>query len=518
MYILKKLFRIFLLVAPGLLILQYCPAQVKLPVKPNVIFILADDLGYGDLQCYGNPWLETPRLNELANCGVKLDHYYSPSPLCAPARGAILTGMFNHRTGDIDVPSNHGLDRIALSYKTMGDYFKGAGYATGIIGKWHSGLYDRQYYPNQRGFDHFFGFLNGIQDYWKWNLDLNGTNVPSDGRYLTDVITEDALDFINKHKSGPFFLFIAHHAPHVPLEAPDSLVQKYLKRGKGALNTHVATIYAMIEEMDHGIGKVIDKIEELNLSSKTIIVFTSDNGGFVKGEDNRYENGLTGNKGDVREEGIRVPAIVSWPGVIPSGQVVTDLVHGCDWLPTLYSLTGSQAWPKKPFDGYNIMELLRGHRSPALSNRTLYFQKNRYYPVAHSDASITSGTWKLYWPGIPETMEKDSEDNRSVRYGTTHPAWEMPIDTIIPLWQDAVQTRKPSLFNIVSDPSERNDVADQHPEVVRKMTEDWDNWFSDIMKDYKISWNEIKKAERKRWPGVDIKKLDPSIHYNKNGM
>jgi hypothetical protein len=161
------------------------------------------------------------------------------------------------------------------------------------------------------------------------------------------------------------------------------------------------------------------------------------------------------------------------------------------------------------------MELLKGHTSMALSNRTLYFQKNRYYPIEHSDASITRGSWKLYWPGIPETMGKESEDNRSVWYGTTHPAWEMPIDTIIPLWTGSVQTKKPSLFNIINDPSERNDVAGQYPELVRKMTEDWDRWFRDIMKDYKTSWNEIKAVERKRWPDMDIKKLDPSIHYKR---
>ncbi|HEY4206424.1 MAG TPA: sulfatase-like hydrolase/transferase, partial [Puia sp.] len=363
-----------------------CQAQKSPARKPNIVFILADDLGYGDLQCYGNPYLQTPHINRLAHDGVLLTKYYTPSPLCAPARAALLTGMYNHRTGAIDVPSNRGIDRIALSCKTMGDYFKEAGYATGLIGKWHNGLYDRQYHPNKRGFDHFFGFLNGIQDYYKWNLDLNGTNIPADGRYLTDVITQDALDFIETNRSRPFFLIIAHHAPHVPLEAPDSLIQKYMAIGKGALNKHVATIYAMIEIMDRGIGQVLDKLRDLGLEKNTIVVFTSDNGGLLNGQDNRYENGLSGNKGDVLEEGIRVPAIVSWPGVLPANRILTTPMHGCDWLPTLFSITGSPLRTTKKIDGLNVMELLKGHEVRSLENRPLLFQKNRYHPVAHSDA------------------------------------------------------------------------------------------------------------------------------------
>jgi len=216
--------------------------SVNTEKKPNIVFILADDLGYGDLQCYGNPYIETPSINRLANEGVLLTHYYSPSPLCAPARAALLTGMYNHRTGGIDVSSNRGIDRIALSYKTMGDYLKEEGYATGMTGKWHSGLYDLQYHPNNRGFDHYFGFLNGIQDYWDWNLDLNGTNMPSDGRYLTDVITEGSIEFIEENKDNPFFLFISHHAPHIPYQAPDSLVEKYIKRGRNCTVPNAASM------------------------------------------------------------------------------------------------------------------------------------------------------------------------------------------------------------------------------------------------------------------------------------
>ena len=146
--------------------------------QPNVLFIIADDLGIGDLQCYGNPYVDTPAINSLANDGVLFTDHYAPSPLCAPSRAGYLTGRFNHRTGAVDVPSNRGLDRIALSEKTFGDYFRSAGYATSLIGKWHNGLYCRDYLPHQRGFDLFFGFPNGGQDYWKWNLLRNDVAVP----------------------------------------------------------------------------------------------------------------------------------------------------------------------------------------------------------------------------------------------------------------------------------------------------------------------------------------------------
>lgn len=472
--------------------------EVGIDTKPNIVFILADDLGFGDLQCYGNPFIETPVINRLANEGILFTRYYSPSPLCAPARAAILTGMYNHRTGAVDVSSNRAIDRIALSYKTMGNYFKEEGYVTGMIGKWHNGLYDIQYHPNHRGFDHFFGFLNGIQDYWKWNLDLNGINFPADGRYLTDVITDGSLEFIENNKDNPFFLFISHHAPHIPYQAPDSLVKKYLSRGEGILNEKVATIYAMIESMDSGIGKVINQLEVLGLKENTIIVFTSDNGALNIGEDSRYQAGLSGTKGIVLEQGIRVPAIVSWPRKLPENRIIPDPIHGCDWLPTLLKLSGSSSNIIETADGVDLSDILRNKELKSIRKRSLYFQKNRYYPIAHSDAAIIEGKWKLYWPGIPETMKKESKDNPSVWKGATEAHWEMACDTIIPLWKD-VTPMLPLLYNLLEDPSERYDLSSDHPEIVYELSQKWDNWFSDVMVDYKESWKEIKETEKKRW-------------------
>ena len=165
-----------------------CSISTVQAENPNVLFIIADDLGIGDLACYGNPWIDTPTIDGLAAAGVQLTDHYAPSPLCAPSRAGFLTGRFNHRTGAVDVPSNRGLDRIALAERTFGDHFRAAGYRTALIGKWHNGLYCRDYLPHQRGFDLFYGFPNGGQDYWKWNLMQNDQPLAHDGRYLTCLL------------------------------------------------------------------------------------------------------------------------------------------------------------------------------------------------------------------------------------------------------------------------------------------------------------------------------------------
>jgi len=473
-----------------------CVHEQENSLRPNVLFIVADDLGYGDLQCYGNPYIETPNINRLASEGVRLTRYYSPSPLCAPARAALLTGLYNHRTGAIDVSSNRGIDRIALSIKTSGDRMKDIGYATAMIGKWHNGLYDERYLPYNRGFDYFYGFLNGIQDYYDWNLNRNGVNVTSDGTYLTDELTSDAITYVEKYKDDPFFLMVNYHAPHSPFQAPEKIIEKYIKKSNGDYGQTVATIYAMIEVMDTGIGRILDKLDALGIAENTIVIFTSDNGPILTGKsfDNtsvRFNGQWSGMKGWTWEGGIRVPAIVRWTGKIPSAKVLDEPVSGIDWLPTFFDLIGDRQEPAV-FDGISIAPLLQGN---SIEERPLFFQKNRYHPVAHSDAAVELGDWKLYWPAIPETMKKESKDNVSVREGTTVPHWLMPIDTIIPKWE-GVTPLEPRLFNLALDPSENYDISKQNPEIVKEMINRYDGWFEDVMEDYEKSWSEIKALER----------------------
>lgn len=469
--------------------------------KPNIIFILSDDLGWGDLSCYGNPYVETPSINKLAAEGLRFTDYYSPSPLCAPARAALLTGRFNHRTGAIDVSSNRGIDRIALSERTMGDYFKHAGYATALIGKWHNGLYNETYLPHNRGFDLFYGFPNGGQDYYQYNLMRNGVYEKNDGRYMTDVFNQEAIKFIEQHKDEPFFIFLSHHAPHPPFQAPDSLIRKYTKRIGKRHAPQVAIMYAMIEAMDRGIGAMMNKLEDLKLRENTVIIFTSDNGAYYSSKETpRFHGPFSGEKGNVLEQGIRVPAIVSWKGKTAAGKTINTPVHGCDWLPTLYSLTGEQP-PKnaKALDGINLMPLLKGMEMPDLENRKLFFQKNRYTPIAHSDGSLRTGPWKLYWPMVDGTMKKDiARDNPSYEKGLISKHWEMPLDTELPSYK-TINQRAPQLFNLTEDPAERYDLAGKHPELVKEMIKSYDIWFESIMKDWSRSWTEIKKEDQVYW-------------------
>lgn len=498
-----------LLIIIGLLI----NIQAGLAQKPNVIFILADDLGWGDLQCYGNPYIETPAINRLAAEGIQFTDYYSPSPLCAPARAALLTGRFNHRTGAIDVSSNRGIDRIALSELTMGDYFKHAGYATGLIGKWHNGLYNEAYLPHKRGFDLFYGFPNGGQDYYQWNLMRNGVYEKNDGRYMTDVFNDEAIVFIEHHKNEPFFLFLSHHAPHPPFQAPQDLIDKYSRKVGKRYTREAAVMYAMIEAMDQGIGKIMSKLEALKLRDNTIVVFTSDNGAYFASKTiPRFHGPFSGVKGNVLEQGIRVPAIVSWKGNLPEGKIIRTPVHGCDWLPTLYSLTGAGIPEKaRDPDGTNLVPLLKGQEMPHLMNRKLYFQKNRYTPLGHTDGSLREGPWKLYWPMAEGTMKKDiARDNPSYERGLIMEHWEMPLDTELPSY-NGIKLGTPQLFNLVEDPSEKYDLASEQPERVKHMIKIYDEWFGSIMKDYKKSWEEIKDQDEKYWKNK--RAPDPRILY-----
>lgn len=481
-------------------------SSINTKQPPNIIFILADDLGYGDLQCYGNPYVETPNINRLAAEGVRCTDYYSPSPLCAPARAGILTGKYNHRTGAVDVSSNRGIDRISLSEKTIGNYFQNIGYKTGLIGKWHNGLYSLPYLPHKRGFDLFYGFPNGGQDYYEWNMMRNGVYEQSDGRYSTHALSEEAVKFIRDCNSIPFLLFLSHHAPHSPFQAPDTLIHKYQERLTARYPKEVATIYAMIEAMDQGVGDILDVLDSMKLRSNTIIVFTSDNGAaYIDRKNPRYQGPFVGMKGNVLEQGIRVPAIISWIGKIPEGKISNVPMHGCDWIPTFLDFASAYKRMDDPdFDGMSLANFFQHGDTARLKGRPFFFQKNRYTPVMHSEAAIRKGQWKLYWPGIESTMKKQMvRDNPSYQKGITDPHWEMPIDHKIPAHTEA-RSSKPRLYNLDNDPSERYDVSIQHPVLVQTMKSQYDNWFSTVMRDWNEAWSEIKTQDARYWSGKEI--------------
>lgn len=449
--------------------------------RPNVVFILSDDQGYGDLGCYGNEILRTPNLDRLAREGVRCDQYYSPSPLCAPARAGILTGRHNHRTGALSVESNRGLDRIALRERTMGDEFRALGYRTGYVGKWHNGLHDMRYHPMNRGFDQFIGFLNGGMDYYDWTLDRNGTPVPGDGRYLTDVFSSEAIDFIDSCNGEPFFLHLAYNAPHAPLQAPDDPVAHYRSHD---LNPAVATLYAMIDRMDSGIGQLLEKLEEDGVLDQTIIVFTSDNGPWLGQErldgesysTARYNGPFRGMKQDVLEGGIRVPAIVRWGDGLPAGRVCNDILHGCDWLPTLLGACGG-APSGLSLDGMDCMGVLRGEDDG--TRPPCFWQFNRYDPVSGCNMAMREDDWKLYWPRIAEAMVKEEADSRAYRENFLGPHRLMPVANPT-VRRQVSEAHPPELYNILTDPGEADNVADEHAERVARMASQAQTWFDAV--------------------------------------
>ena len=450
--------------------------------RPNIVFILVDDMGYGDIGAFGNDAVETPNLDRLASEGTRLTQHYSGSPMCAPARAALLTGKYPHRVGAIDVPGCRGLDRIALREATLADLFKHAGYATGMVGKWHNGSIDSRYHPNARGFDEFAGFRAGLMDYWEWVLDYNGTFRRADGRYLTDVFTEEAVAFIQRHRKEPFFLYVAYNAPHRPLQAPQEDVSPFLETGQ--FNRGVSILYGMNRRMDEGVGRIVEALERHSLAENTIIIFTSDNGpkfGAVGEWDiGRYNGHFSGSKGSVLEGGIRVPAILRWPAGLDGGREFNDLIHFCDWLPTLLAAAGEYPDKDVDLDGQNVLSVLRGEGGKVNTRR--FWQWNRYTPVANCNAAMRDGPWKLVRLSIPEAMCKPTVDNERTRLLYTHP------ERVTDIWREPVvrdlsAPRRPLLYDLDQDPYEQNDLVAAYPRRVRSMQQELDRWFESVMAD-----------------------------------
>ena len=453
-------------------------------LKPNIVLILADDMGYGDIGAFGNDAVQTPNLDRLASEGVCLTQHYSGSPVCAPARAALMTGRYPHRTGAIDTLEGRGLDRLALNEITLADLLKSAGYATGLVGKWHLGALDPRYHPNSRGFDEFAGFRGGWSDYWQWRLDYNGTFHKADGRYLTDVLTEEAVGFIQRHREEPFFLHVTYNAPHFPFQVPDEDANPF--RETGEFTEGVSIIYGMNRRMDRGIGRILDELDGLGLSENTLVLFASDNGPQFGGEGdmctNRYNGHFNGAKGVVYEGGIRVPAILRWPaGLSALGGSDHDFVHFTDWLPTLASLAGVQPSSDRKLDGRDVLPELRGESASEGPRR--FWQWNRYTPVGTSNAAMRDGDWKLIRPVIWEAMavaREDGEMDRRLKYepeGITDICRDPEPARTIPDPPPAL------LFNLKDDPYEQNDLAEKQPEIARRMQRELDEWFAEVEAD-----------------------------------
>ena len=448
--------------------------------KPNIILIIADDMGYGDFGIFNDQISCTPHLDGLVDEGITLTQHYSASPVCAPARAALMTGRYPQRTGSIDTLEARGLDRLGLDETTVADVLCGAGYATGLIGKWHNGALDPRYHPTARGYQEFVGFQGGWNPYYRYRLDRNNTIEYGDkNRYLTDVFSDAAIDFIERHKRENFFLQLAYNAPHFPLEAPDAIAQKYCDLG---FSLGVSLIYAMIEVMDEGIGRIAEKLDECGIADNTILIFTSDNGpafgawnGFSQ---TRFNYGFNGSKGNTYEGGIRVPAIIRWSDGLDSGIRSDGMAHFTDWLPTLLNLVGLNVPDDLALDGRDITPVLRGQAGGVYPQR--FWQWNRYRPVGACNAAMRDGDWKLLRPRIAEAMQVspvDSALDNAIKY---YPEQFAAIIRDPEPPRTVPDPPPPLLFNIADDPFEQNDLAAKQPQKAAAMEAALERWFVDV--------------------------------------
>ena len=448
--------------------------------RPNILMILVDDMGYGDFGVFSEGRTQTPALDQLVGQSVCLTQHYAASPVCNPSRAALLTGRYSHRTGSIDTLDWRGLDRLALREKTLADLLKPFGYATALIGKWHLGALDRRYHPNARGFDEFAGFCGGWQDYYRWNLDCNGTIRPADGRYLTDVLTEEAVQFIRRHGKRPFFLHLTYNAPHAPLQAPQEDVKPFAQTGR--FNKGVSILYGMIRRMDTGLRRVLEELKAQGVEDNTIVMFTSDNGPQFGGkgemDTTRFNCGLHGSKGNVYEGGIRVPLLLRWPGGMDGGRSFDEMVHMTDWLPTLMAAVGLQVPRELGVDGQDILPVLRGEGGKVCTRR--FWQWNRYSPLVTCNAAYRDGDWKLLRPVIREAMHIPGDDlvwNDVMRY---EPQKLPRIITTPEPPREIPPPPPPQLYNIAADPQEQTDLAAEHPDRAARMLRELETWFEQV--------------------------------------
>lgn len=391
--------------------------------KPNILLILTDDQGWGDVTSHGNDIIDTPVMDSLAASGARFDRFFV-SPVCAPTRASLLTGRYHPRTGV------HGVTRAYETMRsnevTLAQVFKNAGYATGCFGKWHNGAH-YPYHPNGKGFDEFLGFCAGHwNNYFDTNMERNGQQIKVKG-YITDVLTDAALKFMENNKDEPFFCYIPYNCPHGPFQVPDKYFDKYKAMG---LDDRLACIYGMCENIDDNMRRLLEKLDELNLRNDTIVIFITDNGP----NSDRYNGDMRGRKGSVHEGGMRVPCFISWPGHIESGTVIEQISAHIDILPTLVELAGVPMIDTLPLDGTSLVPLLQ-NEAENWPDRTLFqIWSNR---------------------GTARTQQYRLVDERN----------------------------RIELFDMIADPGEKNDIAAEKPEITEKLKAEYDEWYKDATRD-----------------------------------
>ncbi len=412
-------------------------ALAQRSARPNVLFIMVDDLGYGDLSGYGGRDVRTPHLDALAASGMRFTNFYANAPVCSPSRAALLTGQYPDLAGVPGVIRTHAENSwgwLSPRVQMLPARLKEAGYHTSIVGKWHLGLAAPDI-PNDRGFDHFHGFLGDMMDDYYNHLRhgrnymrLNRQSIEPSG-HATDLFTRWAIDYLDtrRGKPAPFFLYLAYNAPHDPIQPPEEWLAKVRSREPG-ISEKRARLVALIEHMDDGIGKVLTALREKGLDRETLVIFTSDNGGLLSVEGTN--GNLRGGKQDLYEGGIRVPMFAAWPGRIAPGARSERVALHMDLYATICEAAGPGLGPA--IDGLSILATLRGESQPEVAR-------------------------DLFWMRREGGTKYRGQDYYAVRRGPWKMLHNSPFEPL-------------QLFNLDKDPLEKHDLMASEPKIAQDLT------------------------------------------------
>lgn len=419
--------------------------------KPNVILIYTDDQGSVDMNAYGADDLITPHMDSLAERGIRFTQFYAAAPVCSPSRAALMTGRYPQRAGlPHNAPSMEGRPGMPGEQITIAEMMHDAGYTTGHIGKWHMG-YTPDTMPNKQGFDYSFGHMGGCIDnyshFFYWNgpnrhdLWRNGEEIWEDGEFFGDLMVDECNHFIDKHQDEPFFLYWAINFPHYPLQGTEKWREKYQH-----LEAPRRMYAAFVSTMDEMIGEVMAQLDELGLREDTIVIFQSDHGHST--EERTFGGGgsngpYRGAKFSLFEGGIRVPAIISWPGHIGEGEVREQMATNCDWFPTITDLCGISR-PEHHIDGKTLLPVLKSENAPS-QYEIFHWQSGR--SQWGRQWAVRQGDWKLI--GNP----RDTSDEGTL-----------------------TESDKLFLVNLAEDVSEMKNLSAEYPDKVKNMKKLHDNW------------------------------------------
>ncbi|QDT66162.1 arylsulfatase [Calycomorphotria hydatis] len=388
--------------------------------RPNVLLILTDDQGFGDVTSHGNDIVETPNLDRLASQGARFDRFYV-SPVCAPTRASLLTGRYFLRTGVHGV--TRGYETLRPEEITIAELLKDEGYATGCFGKWHNGRHMPQH-PNGQGFNEFFGFCGGHWNtYFNCQLERNGEYESTEG-FIADTLTDAAMSFMEENAEKSFFCYVPYNTPHWPPQVGDKYFDKYA--GKG-LDIKAQTAYALVDNMDENVGRLLSKLDELGVAENTLVIFLSDNGA----NSHRYNAGMKGYKGSVDEGGTRVPMFVRWPGKIKAGITIEPIAKHIDLLPTLAEICGADVPSDRPIDGKSLVPLMMEDGDNEWPDRKLY--------TFHHD------------------LPRERGNVRTQRY-------------LAVAGDVRKKPRHWALYDMQTDPEQKTNIASEHPEVVKELS------------------------------------------------